>query len=524
MDIGWYDIRNRDSDGFFVLKPTRASYKMLLNREHEDKLIFRHSHVAITNFNPKKNEEFLKSLSVFDQTKWTYRRMAGYYVPELHEFRVPRGYNTGLLAKFFPHHRPMVDNGAYPDERSDAKLMVGPRDDMQKAALSFLCSQGEFRKNAQFTVLLVDAAPGFGKTWSCIAASCFMHARVIVISPIAKLLDQWRESFLKFTDMKEDEVLIVQGSKACDRILDGKCKDVKAFIFSTDTVISYQKARGNLATIDMFHSTGAYLKVIDEVHLEMKANSMIEALCNTRMTFYASASPTRSDRKGKWIFSSCYHNVPRFSNYVAKVKEDLYLDIMVVPYRFIPTVRQIKRMVHPRTGWLNSNSYEKEVFGAAQSGQSDLFSRLERMLQWTKMQLKENNRVLILVESIEGTAIIQEIAERVFPGETSRYYGTGLSKTEKAEALEKRIIVATSKSMGTGADVAGFQHIYALGTYSNVIAAIQKPGRGRKLADGTQVVYIEFVNFTYAKTAKQFETRKGELMKMSRTGNLIWIN
>ena len=98
-----------------------------------------------------------------------------------------------------------------------------------------------------------------------------------------------------------------------------------------------------------------------------------------------------------------------------------------------------------------------------------------------------------------------------------------MSKADKAEALKKRVICATVKSLGTGADIQGIQHVHNITTYSNWIGANQTPGRARKLPDGTQVVYIEYVNAGFIKTLRQYEKRRPELIKKARTGKIITI-
>ena len=60
------------------------------------------------------------------------------------------------------------------------------------------------------------------------------------------------------------------------RIMHGEHSDKKVFIFMVDTLVAFQKTYGNLAMIDMLRMTNAYTKIMDEIHLEMKALSMID--------------------------------------------------------------------------------------------------------------------------------------------------------------------------------------------------------------------------------------------------------
>ena len=467
------------------------------------------------------NWEFEKCLSVWDEMAWKYTRMAGYYVPELHEFRLPRGFDLELLAQHFKGYRVLVDNDdAINADKVEMKLLVPPKDDAQRMIITFLCNQGEFKKNSRYSSHMIDAHTGTGKTFCSVAGSCFMQARTIVIAPIGKLLEQWKSSYINFTNLKPDEVLIVQGSKICKKILDGEYPDVKVFIFSLDTIISFADRYGNMDCIEMFEKTRAYLKIFDECHLDMKGINTIEALCNTKHTIYASASPGRSQKKENWIFRNLYRHVPRFGSKFT-TQDEKYLDIMIVPYHWTPTAAQSNRMINKRTKWLNSNLYEKELF-LAKGQNDDFFGKLETMLRWSKKIVKPENKILIMCGTVEGTQTILDLAETIFPGECSRYYG-GMKDADKKAALEKRVICATGQSLGTGADIAGIQHVYNVSTYSNWINANQKPGRARALKDGTQVIYIELVNFGYMKTVRQYEKRRPELIKKTRSGQLMLI-
>ena len=509
-------------EGFYVLHPSKKTVKARLNRYHDRCLVFRHSHIAITNYHLGDNKEFEKCLSVWDEMAWTYRRMAGYYVSELKEFRLPRGFDLELLSRYFKGYRVVVDNDdAIHADKAEMKLTVPPKDDAQRMIITFLCNQEEFKKNSRYTGHMVDANTGLGKTYCSIAGSCFMRARTIIIVPIGKLLGQWKESYLKFTDLKEKDILIVQGSKMCQKILNGDYEGVKIFIFSLDTIISFRDHYGDMDTIEMFEKTGAYLKVFDECHLDMKGINVIEALCNTKQTIYASASPGRSQKKENWIFHRLYRHVPRFGSKFT-VQDEKYLDIMIVPYRWTPTAAQINRLINRRTKWLNANLYEKELFNASREQTGEFFTKLNAMLTWSSKVVKKENKILIMCSTVEGTKTILDEAEKVFPGECARYHG-GLKESEKEAALKYRVICATGQSLGTGADIKGIQHVYNVSTYGNWINANQKPGRARKLEDGTQVVYIELVNFGYMKTMRQYEKHRPELIKKTRSGQLMLI-
>lgn len=738
----------KDENGFNHLTPKTKTLKRLFENDHDEKkVVFRHGHIAITNYRMGDNKEFEKSLSTFDEIRWKYNPVGFYYVKPMRELRINRGYDIHMLKKFFPNHKFVVDNDAYEYKKADIKLKTGPRDDFQKVALTFMAGEGRYKANKNYTQIMIDLQTGAGKAqpndtkiptpdgwrklkdievgdfvfnkhgepvevlgvfpqkglqrtyevtfsdgrstrcngehlwevyrdhdthpivctlneimetnniytiklsdpvlyelidvldesynintsdgipdvykynsievrrnlirsigseyttaskqlmkdiveilWSlgciptisvdinsgmgeqytisipnesqnhimivdikeveptyqrCIliddpdhvyltedyipthntycgtAMSCYNNARVSIFVPFTKLLEQWKESFLNFTDVDPDDIMIVQGSDACMKILKGKKKHIKVFLFMIDTISSFEAQYGPIKTMEMLEATQSYMKIIDEVHLDIKAIAMIEALSNFRMNFYLSASPGRTASKENWIFKTLFYNVPKFGS-KDMMQSEKYLNIIIKQYKFMPDQIQMKSIINPRKKWLNTKAYETALFNASDQQRASFEQALLQMLNWIKKQIKPEFKVILFCNTIEGTEYLKNVAERVFPGECSRYYGTMGSKKEKEDALKQRVICATSSSLGTGADIKGLQFCINTCTYSSKIEAIQVSGRLRKLPNDP-VAYIELVNVGWYKTMKQFEKRKPTLISRSRTNKLLII-
>lgn len=749
---------------FIHLTPKYMGTKYFIYPYKEDLVIFRHSHIAITNYTMKDNPAFEKSLSVFDKIAYKYRFVGGYYVKSLRELRINRGYNVYRLREFFPNRKFIVDNDAYPYDPIKVKLFTPPRSDFQRVALTFMAGQGEFERNKQFSQIMIDADTGDGKaqpdntliptkygwrrldqlvpgdeifaedgtlttimeiypqdglqetyeitfsdgrktscnlehlwtlyditqntvvtiplstikenpknyllplnhpvqypkemitdspgyigyqlkreliteipenylyneihireklfhaiftqktkntysyetgslilceqlvelarslgyytikrkkfiettydyqihtipyyeitvyenrtsmpilsiqkteptTQRCIlvdnpthlyqtsdfivthntycgtASSAFLSAKTVVIVPLTKLLNQWTESFTNFTSIKEEEILIVQGSKVCQEILDGKHRDKKVFIMMVNTLVSFQKTYGDIETMNLLCATRAYTKIVDEVHLDLKAISMIEALSNFRMNYYMSASPGRTDSKENWIFKTLYYHIPRFGSGF-KQDDEKHLNIMIKRYYFSPTLNQTQRMVNRKVG-LNSKAYEKELIHSQPEQQRSFIESLRLMTSWALRQLKDGNKIMILGQSIEFLEYIHKIIKDLDP-DIHEYYG-GMKKNVKETALQSKVIIATTASLGTGADIKGLQFVINCSTYSSWVMVTQVSGRLRKLPDGTPTVYIELVNFGYKKTITQYNNRLPHLMKRNRSKELVVI-
>lgn len=512
-----------DEDGFIVLKCIDSKLEAKFPRRDLTtyEIVFRHGHIAIRNYHIGDNRAMEKALSVWDKMYFRYNLIGGYYVKDLKEFRINRGFDTKLLQEFFPDLPVRVENKAFIYDKIDIDLMVAPRDDFQKAALTFMAGQDVYWYNSKYTQQIINSPPGSGKTYAGCAITAYLKEKALVIIPIGALLSQWKQSFIDFTSLDEDDIMIVQGSKACQKIIAGECRNKKVFIMMVDTIASYAKQFGDLATIEMLAATHAGIKIVDEVHKDMKTIAMIEALSNFHMNYYMSASPDRSESKESWMFKALFRNTPKFGGKF-KTQEEKHLNIMIKRYRWTPDSMQIRNMVNPKTG-LNTKAYERELINSNDFQRRDFEFAFRTMLNWSKGSVKKENKIMILAQSIDTLYYLQKIVEEVFPGESAIYYG-GMKKKDKEAALKWRVIIATSSSLGTGADIKGLQHVYNVATYANKIDAIQISGRCRKLPDNTPVVYCELVNFGYRKTVNQFERRKPYLINQTRTGKLIVVN
>lgn len=526
-DLGYtYTWENmpRDEEGFIQLIPKHPigktdSFKRRFMYTDQPEIILHHGHISITNYKMGDNFEFEKSLSVWNKMTFRYELIGGYYISEYREFCINRGYDLQRLKNFFPDRPMRVVNDPFPSDPIDIELYAPPRSDFQKVALTFMTHQ-DIYSSIKHTQQIIDADTGDGKTYCGVATTAYWKHKVIIFVPFSKLLDQWKDAFTTFTSVNDYEIMIIQGSTACEKILAGKCHHIKVFICSMDTITSFQKKHGNLRTIELLKATGAYIKIIDEIHRDIRAVSMIEALSNFRLNYYMSASPGRAEQKENWIFRTLFKNVPQFGS-TFKTQEEKHITVMIKKFKWTPDYKQIKAMVNNKTG-LNIKAYERELINSPQFQRQSFDDAITVLLNWAKGVMKPGKRLMLMAQSIETLFYIQKLAEKVFPGETSVYYG-GLSKKEKAAALEKKIIVATDSSLGTGANIPELQFLIYCSTYSNWLNARQLSGRLRKLNDGTQVVYIELLNVGYLKTMKQFDKRKGELQRRSKTGKLFFV-
>ena len=510
-----------DNTQFIELEYKSKGLEKQLRKKQKGKyIVFRHGHIAITDVGKKDLFEFKKILSVWDKVSFKYRPVGYYYVEGMRELRIGRGFNRELLKEYFPDYQFIVDNDPIPCDTIDIELTTPPRDDYQKAGLTFMASKGQYKNNAKYTQFLIDMAVGKGKTYMGASITAYLKRRCIVIIPIAKLIPQWIESFTTFTTLKEDDIVVIQGSKMCEKTINGKYRDKKVFIVMANTLNSFHKSAGDVGLYDFYYATQAGIKIIDEVHRDMTMIQKIEALSNFRWNYYMSATPGRTDRKENWVFKMSYFNVPKFGSQFM-TDDEKHLQVMIKKYLYLPTQKQINRIINKRVG-MNTKTYETELRSSTDEQRQGFEQSFRLILQWVKHNLEKDYKVMVLAYTIDFLSYLAELAKDIFPGDVGIYYG-GLKQHEKDEALKHKLIIATSSSLGTGADIKGLQFVINTTTYSNWIETKQISGRLREIK-GVNQVYIELVNFGWFKTVKQFEKRKKYLVDISKTKKLIVVN
>ena len=57
----------KDKDGFYILEPTKYTVQQQMKRKKEQEIIFRHGHIAITNYHLGDCKAFEKMLSIWDE-------------------------------------------------------------------------------------------------------------------------------------------------------------------------------------------------------------------------------------------------------------------------------------------------------------------------------------------------------------------------------------------------------------------------------------------------------------------------
>jgi hypothetical protein len=512
-------------------------------------IIANFSYYLIPDYEKGDSEGIEKSLSIWDERRFTVTPIGYYYNEEKKELRIPRGYNYSDL-KRMTHREITVNKVPQEFDKIDIRLYQNPREDLQIRVISFLCGLGKYQHIEKHSQVFCDLNTGKGKTYCAIAAVSHLKTKVAIIIPSrlsSKLIPQWKESIIKYTNKKDRDILVVKGSDMCVDILKGKYKTKEFFIFSKGTILSFAKTNGWDKFEELMRVTKVGVKIVDEAHMDMHTNVLIDCHSNVKRNFYLTASAGRGDEWENKIFKRLFNMVPILGKDLTK-KEDNYIVMFCYQFRHKPTQKQ-RIGCKTREGLsaalysnylVNKDGARLEFFTAFDKVMKNVFAPTrfkDKVLSGTeslgpysrnetghiKIFKKDTfkGKLLVLASTRELLRTIQKFLVANYPQYTIGMYTGDVDIKVRDKELENDIILATDKGMGTGADVDDLQVVINLIPYSNEISANQLPGRLRDIK--RKVIYVEIVNIAFDEAASQYYRRMPFLSQKAKDGKIIHV-
>lgn len=355
---------------------------------------------------------------------------------------------------------------------------------MQSEALKF-CS---VQKYAPIAVL-----PGGGKSLAALYTITTLGGPGLIV--LSMLIPQWYKVIKQFTTIKNDDIVIAQGFdslKAIWKMLEAHIQP-KIVLMSTRTLMMYIKRQAPYTDIPSYQefqkAIGFKTKVIDEVHMNFWANTIVDVNSNIEHNIYLSATYKRSDYYGKLIFDTIYPPKMRFGEQFA-VK---YTTVHMTQYGLsIPgaCIQKFKRV----QGYMHA-LYEKfllknrKYYGAFRD---EVIIPLIRMYWLTKK--KPGQKLLILCQTRDfATKIYQDVAIEFRGCKTKRYFAAGKGDETNIKNLDAEIIVSTIKSCGTGRDIKNLKTCINTVSFSSDPLAEQVMGRLRRI-EGEDTIFVDLWN------------------------------
>lgn len=326
-------------------------------------------------------------------------------------------------------------------------------------------------------------ATGSGKTVSSIASIVEYGKAAVVI--VSGLQDQWIRQFKHFTNIK-DRIYLVQGYQSLIRLMESDFKP-DVIVFSLETLRLYVLAGGNYAALPKFSEflkyMGIGIKIMDEVHLNFHAQTIIDMHSNVRNNIYLTATFNATNRYTRKIMDLIY---PKHMRY-GEDSFSKYIDVYC--YTFKGEVPE--KVCSLLRGYMHSR-YERYLLKRKTFLHRYFESRISPIIQEHYInKRKAGDRMALYFARLTMVDAAYKYLSKAYPKLNVVIYVGGVED----KAIEKAdIIITTPKKSGTGTDIKGLIFVLNTVSFKTPIATDQLRGRLRELKDGRTPVYAELVD------------------------------
>ena len=462
------------------------------------------THIEVFPYEAGENSMIENFYSVYDPIFYKMNPVA-YYI-ENNTLYLPRGTNLNLLEKQFNSSYTVIQKSD-PVDKIKIKSKLEPKSRIQEEAVEFLCSEGRFVGGSGFSQFSLNLEPGDGKTIATILALCKKYkCKTIVILHQTKLKNQWKDEFLKASNIDESRICDLVGSSAMFAASQGLL-DGDIYLVNHQTIHQFGTKYGWNNVKEFFKNIKVGLKIYDEAHKYFSNILMIDFFSNTRHTFYLTATFTRTQTKEKQIFRRAFANTYRFgeetSNYEEKRKHTIYY---YVKYNSHPNPMIIPKMYNK----YSISSFKYIDYGLLYDENNTMLKALGIIMDLVKSL---RGKILITSPKIESTEIIAKWLKKEYPYKTISVINSSKSDEENREAVHADIISSTVKSLGTGIDIRGLRVLINFEPFTSDSNMIQLKGRLREFSPEDNTFMFDLVDIGFSDIERMGEKRKAVMKR-----------
>lgn len=185
-----------------------------------------------------------------------------------------------LIPRYYPLDVDVVDE-TNKGEDIKINLLTNPKDSRQERYIE------EF-KNRRSGIICLE--PGCGKTYIAINLVAYFKKKVLIVVHKDRLVEQWREEFLKHTDVSPDDIGRFSSSNMEEAFS-------KPIILSTIQAFLYSLKNFKEEFVKLVDKSNIGVFIVDECHIGVGPEqfSKVSLNVNSYRTFGLSATPYRSD-------------------------------------------------------------------------------------------------------------------------------------------------------------------------------------------------------------------------------------
>jgi superfamily II DNA or RNA helicase len=405
----------------------------------------------------------------------------------------PASIGDKQIQKHFPN-KEVVYNYKTTSKSSQViyNMKYGPRDQLQKKSIEFLMKM----KNDNFNRdRLLSLATGSGKTYVTINIISNYKKKPLIIVDTLELASQWQREFLKHTDLKPEDIIILSGSDSVEK--EKKKQTGKIYIAIHRTLTNMLEDDYNSINL-LMNRLKIGIRVFDEAHVNFKNVCMINSLSNVEYTIYLTATPSRSSYTDDHLYGKVLRRIPYFNG--KDIIDNKYHTVVLFKMNSKPNLDE-QLSVKTKYGFssvkwasnLENSSYE--IF-------------LETVLDIFK-QFKLEDRKKKIAIILPTINLIKKLKEDI---ETNIKLSTGLfigevKPAEREEARKKDIILTNDKMFDKAIDISDLEILINFVPFGSPVKTEQIMGRLR-YGENKSSILIDITDIGYDACVNQMKLRK----------------
>ena len=452
------------------------------------------SHIEVYPYMAGENLQIEKMYSKWDDVTHQYIRI-GYFILD-NILYLPRGTNLAQLSQIFNSTPVFVNKSDSAHKLSKPiEMLYEPRDRIQSESIDFLTCSGRFTKGLQHSQFGLNLDTGAGKTFCMISGIAKLGLKAIIITHKTRLKEQWIKEFIDKSDISDDSIMDIDGSADIEAIMSGE-KSADIYVVNHQTLTSFARLKSWDMLRLFFKKSGIGVKVIDEAHKYFQNSLMIDFFSDVKLSFYLTATFTRSDPKEIRIFQKAYSSLYRFGEETLDYEEvRKHIVLCVVMYRSQPDFSVVSKIVNGAYGF---NSYRYIDYTLKQDTNHTMMKVIKKIIDRVEPM---DGKILITSPKIESV----ELIAKELKYETDKKVGVVHSKYSNEENRDtiknSDIISSTIKGIGEGDDIKGLRILINTEPVGAKALVDQLRGRLREYSkeDDTYMFYLidTSIGYTY---------------------------
>ena len=330
-----------------------------------------------------------------------------------------------------------------------------------------------------------------------------------------KIKDNWLDEIRKFTDILDEEILILSGRESVDKVLNTKKTELPKYKF----VIAIHRTFKLLIddSPDLVQKVLLHLsigtKLFDEAHNEWTNMVNIDLLSNVKDTIYITSTPYKNDSAENKVYLKCYGNIEKVG--LDNKYENKYHNVKVIRFNTSASKKDIKGMATFQYSFVAQRYTQYLMTEEAYK----IFIAV--LLKILKGNIKTKRKIAFI---FNNNALI----DMVYKDITSVLNKYNIESTvgifnQNSNQKDTDIILTTDKSLNKAINIPGLKSLVNTVPLTGNGSIEQIIGRLRFIPD-EEVNYYDLVDYSIPDCVKQLKKRASFYATICKSYTVIDFN